>query len=63
MSNVDWNARALELKREMDSGKTYSSYDEYQWVRDEYWRCLAKAKGLAQTQINPVGFWHAGMSN
>lgn len=60
---IDWYARAADLKIEMDSGKTYESYDAWQDAKDEYWQCIANARKTTVGKVNPVGFWHAGMSN
>lgn len=63
---IDWVSRASEVKALLDSnndGQGFGSFDNYQWHKDEYWRCLAQAKKTTSGKLNPVGFWHPTMSN
>ena len=63
MDQAYWEARAKELKAEMEDRTIRRGPDDYYAVKDAYWEAVAKAKRTSQIAVNPMGFWFGGPSN
>lgn len=59
MEQQRWVERAKWVEAQLADPEAVKKYG-YLELKDDYWNCIRKAKGA---MVNPVGFWHAGMSN
>jgi len=62
MTVEDYKKWADELKAELDAAN-FESAHHYQYVKDLYWRILARSKGTTSRKLNPMNFWFGGQSN